>query len=166
MPFESDIVDAGTDDEAIEVQQPHVVAVGRGPTKLGIEHHVASGRAQRRTWCDTCMRACGIAGRHERRDPGREDEDPLVAVDYGYLKLDDTEDNDNDEDDEVAENRLLILVAKDVKTGTLSATCLREKGVSEYATSWMVSLLRRHGCRRAILQSDGDPSIAALKTAT
>ena len=44
--------------------------------------------AQHRTWFDACMRARGIAGRHERREPGREDEDPLVAIDYGYLKLD------------------------------------------------------------------------------
>ena len=38
--------------------------------------------------------------------------------------------------------------------------------MSEYATSWLVSLLRRLGYRRAILQSDGEPSSAALKTAT
>ena len=31
---------------------------------------------------------------------------------------------------------------------------------------WLVSLLRRLGHRRAILQSDGEPSIVALKTAT
>ena len=43
-----------TDDEAIEVQRDHVVAVRRGPTKLEIEHHVASGHAQHRTWCDAC----------------------------------------------------------------------------------------------------------------
>ena len=85
-----------------------------------------------------CMRARGISG-HERRELGREDEDPLVAIDYDYLKLDGTE--DDDEDDEVAQNKLLILVARDVKTGTSAATCLREKGVSEYATSWLVSLL-------------------------
>ena len=34
MPVENEIVDAGVDDEAIEVQQHGVVAVGRGPTKL------------------------------------------------------------------------------------------------------------------------------------
>ena len=45
----NEIVDAGIDDEAIEVQQSHVVAVGCGPTKLEIEHHVASGHAQHRT---------------------------------------------------------------------------------------------------------------------
>ena len=32
MPIESEIVDAGIDDEAIEVQRPNVVVVGRGPT--------------------------------------------------------------------------------------------------------------------------------------
>ena len=71
------------------------------------------------------MRARKIAGRHERREPGREDEDPLVAIDYGYLKLDGTEDDD---DDETTQNKLLILVAKDAKTGTYAATCLREQG--------------------------------------
>ena len=140
MSIESEVVEAGINDESIEVQRPHFVAVGRGPTKLEIEHHVASGHAQHRTWCDACMRARGIAGRHERRELGREDEDPLAAMDYGYSKLDGTDDDDED-DDEVAQNKLLILVAKDVKAGTYAATCLREKGVSEYATSWMV--LRR-----------------------
>ena len=41
-----------------------------------------------------------------------------------------------------------------------------EERLSESATSWLVSLLRRHGYRRAILQSDGEPSIEAVKTAT
>ena len=50
------------DDEAIEVQQAHAGAVGRGPTKLEIERHVASGHAQHRTWCGTCMRSRRIVG--------------------------------------------------------------------------------------------------------
>ena len=74
MRIENEMVDKDTDDEAIEVQRHHVVAVGRGPTWLEIEHHVVSGHAQHRAWCDACLRARGIAGRHERRDPGREDE--------------------------------------------------------------------------------------------
>ena len=69
MPIENEIVDAGMDAEAIEVERSHVVAVGRGPTKLDIEHHVASGHAQHRTWCAACKRTRGIAGRHERREP-------------------------------------------------------------------------------------------------
>ena len=62
MPIENEIVDAGIDDEVIEAQRPHVVAVGRGPTKLEVEHHVAAGYAQHRTLCDACVRARGIAG--------------------------------------------------------------------------------------------------------
>ena len=105
----------------LRFSDPNVVAVGRGPTTLEVERRVASGHAQHRTLCDACMRARAIAGRHERWDPGREDEDPLVANDYGYLKLDGTEDDDDDEDDEVAQKKLLILVAKDVKTGNVAA---------------------------------------------
>ena len=104
----------GIDDEAIEVQRPTVVVVGRGPTKLEVEHHVASGHAQRRTRCDACMRARGFAGIHERREPGREDEDPLVAIVCFFLKLDGTEDVEDD-DDETTQNTLLILFVKDVK---------------------------------------------------
>ena len=77
------------------------------------------------------------------------------------MKLDGTE--DDDDVDEVVQNKLLVLVAKGVKAGTYAATCLRGKGGSEYATSWLVSLLRRFGYR---LQSDGEASIVALKTAT
>ena len=81
MPVEEETVDEGIDDEAVEVQRPNVVVVGRGPAKLEVQHHVASGHARHRTWCDACMRARGIAGRHDRLEPGREDEDPLVAMD-------------------------------------------------------------------------------------
>ena len=38
--------------------------------------------------------------------------------------------------------------------------------MSEHATSWLVSLLRRLGYRRAILRGDGGPSIVALNTST
>ena len=93
VPIEDEIMDEGIDDEEVEVQQFNVVIVGRGPTKLEIEHHVASGHAQHRTWCDACMRARGIIGKHET-EPGREDKDPLVAIDHGYLKLDGTEERE------------------------------------------------------------------------
>ena len=111
--------------------------VGRGPTKLEIEHLVASGHARHQTWRQACLRPCGIAGRHERREPGREDEDPLVAIDCGYLKRDGTEDDDDDDDDETTHSGVKL-------------EPLRETGVSVYATSWLVSLLRRLG----VSQSD------------
>ena len=110
MPLEKEILIAGIDGEAMDVQQHHVVAVGCGPIKLEIEHNFTSGHAQHRTWCDAYMRARGNVGRHERRELGREDEDPLVAVDYGYLKLDVTEGGVGDE---VTLNKRPIVGAKD-----------------------------------------------------
>ena len=100
MLIGGEIVDESIDGEAVEVHRPNVVVVGCGPTKLEVEHYVDCGHAQHRTWCDACMRARGIAGRHERREPGREDEDPLVAIDYGHLKFDGTADDDDDDDDD------------------------------------------------------------------
>ena len=47
----------------------------------------------------------------------------LIVV---FLKLDGTED-DEEYDDETTQNKLLILVAKDAKTGTYAATCLRKR---------------------------------------
>ena len=148
MLLEQETPDAGTDDEAIVVERPSVVAVRRD---------VASGHAQRRTWCDVCMRARGIAGRHEKREPGREDEGPLVAIEHGCWNLDGTD--DDDEDDQVAQNKLLILVAKDVKTGTYTATCPRERGVSEYAMSWLVTLLRRLSFVDLVLRESPVPTV-------
>ena len=94
------------------------------------------------------------------------DEDPLVAMDYGDLKLDGTKDNDDDdEDDEVAQNKWIILVAIGVKNLNLCCN-LSSRERCECATSWMVSLLRRLCYRRGTVQSDGEPSIAAVKTVT
>ena len=50
MFIESEIVDEGIEDEVIDVQRPNVVVVGRGPTNVEVEHHVASGHAQHRFW--------------------------------------------------------------------------------------------------------------------
>ena len=79
---EDEIVDEGIDDEAVENPRPNVVVVGRGPTKLLVGHLVASGDAQHRILFDACKRARGIGGTHERRELGREDKAPLVAIDW------------------------------------------------------------------------------------
>ena len=67
--------------EQLRFSDPRV-AVGCGPTKLEVEHHVAAGDAQHRSWWDACMRARGIAGGHERQERGRDDLDRIIAMDY------------------------------------------------------------------------------------
>ena len=98
---------------------------------------------------------CGIARRHENRVSGREDEYPLVATNYGDLNLDGTEDDGDDAEQIARENQNLCC-----------NFLTRKRCDMIMARPWMVSLLRRLGYRRAILQSDGEPSIVALNTAT
>ena len=56
MPNESEVVDAGIDDEATEVQRPNAVVVECGPTKLEVEHRVASGHARAVMMVAACRR--------------------------------------------------------------------------------------------------------------
>ena len=67
-----------------------------------------------------CMRARGIAGRRETRESGPEDEDPLVAMDFGYLKFDGTEDDFDDEDDAVAQGHERFLWSSGCRVVPLS----------------------------------------------
>ena len=101
------------------------------------------------------MRARRIAARHESRKPGLGDTDPLVSIDEGHLKLDGTE--NDDDDDQTTENKLFILV------GVLQL-CLREKEVSEYPRHGWCPCWVHLGVTE--LQIDGEPSIVVLKIAT
>ena len=109
----------------------------RGPTKLEVEHHVASGHAQHRTWCERVHESTWDRWKTGETGALSRDGDPLVVMDYGNLKLDGTEDDDDD-DYETTHHKRLILVAKDVKTGTCAATCLREK--SKYIFHIMINV--------------------------
>ena len=66
-------------------------------------------------------------------------------MEYGRLKLDvdGTEDVGYDEDDQAARKKLRILIARDLFSGLMLQLVLRNKGVTEYVTLWLVSLLRR-----------------------
>ena len=158
--------DRGLEEEAFEVQAPRVAPAGRAPTQTEIDHHVATGHAQHRSWCDSCMRARGIAGRHELQGEARPDSDPLICVDYAYMRAGDRDASAEEDDDaESGEHRMLIVAARDTKTGTYAATSLDAKGPTDYAVRWLCGFLRRLGYRRLILQSDGEASICALKNA-
>ena len=50
--------------------------------------------------------------RHQKRECGREDEDPLVAMDHVDLKRAITEDDDDDKGDEAVQNQCCNLPAR------------------------------------------------------
>ena len=147
----------------------------RGPTQEEIDYHVATGHAVHRSWCAACMHARGVVGRHlakEGRDA--EDADPVVSLDYAYLRYrgereDDKDDEEEDEEDVDVSGlprKMLILVAKDRRTGMLAATAVRRKGADDHAAKWLSSFVRHLGYRRLHLQSDSEAAIIALKAAS
>eukprot|EP00972_Heterocapsa_arctica_P019353 2857612-Heterocapsa_arctica.AAC.1 len=69
------------------------------------------------------------------------------------------------EDAEALECTHALLVAKDRRTGALSATGVKSRAVDDYGVKWTAGLLRHLGYRRLIFQSDGEPAICALKNA-
>ena len=97
--IENEIVDEGIEMKRLKFSDPMLLAAfRRGPTKLEIEHHVASGHAQHRTWCvheSTWNwwkpRETGAWSRGRRS---------IMVI----TKLDGTEDEDDD-DDEITLNK-------------------------------------------------------------
>lgn len=172
-PHDEQPADEGwLDDEAVEVAPARVPPGGRRPSRQEVERHVATGHAVHRDWCFSCMRGRGLATRHEPAGDDREDADPLVCMDYGYMLDHESEQGqarqqhgDGERDDEDPDG-MLIVVAKDRRTGTYGSTALRAKGVTDHSCKWLAGFLKHLGYRRLVLHSDGEPSICALKTAT
>eukprot|EP00971_Amphidinium_carterae_P055647 1097198-Amphidinium_carterae.1 len=95
---------------------------------------------------------------------------PTVSIDYAFLRYSGEPgeaDNANEGDDDVepGSHRMLIIAAKDSRTGLVAATALKAKGQNDHAVKWLCGLLRRLGYKRVFLQSDGEPAIVALKHA-
>ncbi len=87
----------------------------------------------------------------------------MIWIEYAYAKAADSQ--RPDENEEEAPVQMLIIVAKDARTGTYSASGWDAEGHRMYPVKWLCCLGRRLGYRRLILQSDGEPSICALKNA-
>ena len=128
---------------------------------------MATGHAVHRAWCHACMTARGQVGRHERQEGAPEGADPVVCLDYGFMMPGEFADGEHPEEAELEDDeedvKLPMIVAKDCRMVTYSATSVQKKGSTEQACKWLVSFLKHLGYRRLILQSDGEPSICALK---
>eukprot|EP00971_Amphidinium_carterae_P141731 2807558-Amphidinium_carterae.2 len=122
------------------------------PTAEEVEEHEASGHAQFRSWCPSC-----VAGRtvlHHRAVQHEEEEIPTVAIDYAYLA-----------GEANSESSVTMLIGVDSRTKMLLACSLPQKGVEQHACDQLCNFLKRLGHSRLILKSDGEPAIKALKAA-
>ena len=72
-------------------------------------------------------------------------------MDYGYMG------------DEERQDAMTMLVMKDRKTRSYSASTIPKKGVDKFSVQMYVGFLTDLGHKRYIAKSDGEPSILALK---
>jgi hypothetical protein len=77
----------------------------------------------------------------------------MISCDYTFMTV-------NGEDDGRAKP---ILVMKDSRTTSVAATFVDAKGPTPYAVKYFSNFLKTLGYKRVLLQSDGEPSIVALK---
>ena len=127
------------------------------PTAAEVEEHEATGHVQYRTWCKHCVAGRGIGQQHRTREEELRAQDglPVIASDYTFMSQSGAEDG----------RAKPILVVKDSRTSSVAATFVDAKGPTPYAVKYFTNFLKSLGYKRVVMQSDGEPSIVALKTA-
>ena len=127
------------------------------PTAAEVEEHEATGHVQYRTWCKHCVAGRGNGQQHRTREEELRAQDglPVIASDYTFMSQSGAEDG----------RAKPILVVKDSRTSSVAATFVDAKGPTPYAVKYFTNFLKSLGYKRVVMQSDGEPSIVALKTA-
>ena len=122
-----------------------------------MEEHEATGHVQYRTWCKHCVAGRGIGQQHRTKEEELRAQDglPVIASDYTFMSQGGSEDG----------RAKPILVVKDSRTSSVAATFVDAKGPTPYAVKYFANFLKSLGYKRVVMQSDGEPSIVALKTA-
>ena len=135
--------------------QPIRIRAPTDPTPEEVEEHESTGHVQYRTWCRHCVAGRGAGQQHRTRDEEARSQDgiPMISCDYTFMTV-------NGEDDGRAKP---ILVMKDSRTTSVAATFVDAKGSTPYAVKYFSNFLKTLGYKRVLLQSDGEPSIVALK---
>ena len=120
-----------------------------------MDEHESTGHVQYRTWCRRCVAGRGLGQQHRSRDEEskRDDGLPIIASDYTFMTTDGKEDG----------RAKPILVIKDSRTLSVAATFVDAKGPTPYAVKFFANFLKHLGYRRAVMMSDGEHSIVALK---
>ena len=147
----------GEEYEVEEIERPVQVRSPSDPTAAEVEEHEATGHVQYRTWCKHCVAGRGIGQQHRTREEELRAQDglPVIASDYTFMSQGGAEDG----------RAKPILVVKDSRTSSVAATFVDAKGPTPYAVKYFANFLKSLGYKRVVMQSDGEPSIVALKTA-
>ena len=137
-----------------EARAPKVLRSPCAPTEEEIEEHEAIGHSVHRTWCGHCIRARGMHEVHKAVLDRDERGLPTISLDYYFFGG----------NGEGAPGGLPNLQIKDESTGMLWSSTIPAKGPDTFATNFVLSCLDETGYQRAILKSDNENSIKALKS--
>ena len=159
MAAADDAVPAGRGDEDMGAPEgrpegvPEREEESEAPTNpTRAEVHKSTGHVQYRTWCRHCVAGRGLGQQHRSRDEEskRDDGLPIIASDYTFMTTDGKEDG----------RAKPILVIKDSRTLSVAATFVDAKGPT---VKFFANFLKHLGYWRAVMMSDGEHSIVALK---
>ena len=119
---------------------------------------------QYRSWCPHCV-ASRAAGQRHLSVKEAATEKPQILSDYGYMNGSGVGESALEEETgAVDEANLPILVLKDKRSGTLSASFVPAKGRDPFAVKFFRAFVEQMGHPEFINRSDGERSLLALKS--
>ena len=138
------------DEEEVEVDKPRVCVNPGKPSREDVEEREVTHIPFRR-WCLQCVRGRGQASPHPKGKESPESKLPTLALDYGFLG-------------EADRKKMTSLVIRDGRPSAIHGFLVSQKGVSdERVARRIANWIDRLGYRRAVIKSDQEPAIEALR---
>ena len=143
----------GSEEEVEEGEEFRQIQRVTRPTAQQIQDHEDENHAIYRNWCEVCVASRGL-GQHKKRDRRalveKAKDGPKVCSDFFFMSTD--------------ERSSPMVVAKFTRSGTVGATALESKGITNFGVRWFAGFLERLGLQHVINFSDNEPAMVALKS--
>ena len=151
------------------VLEARVPKHGFRPSAREVELHNAT-HIPFRNWCPFCVAGKAKDNPHFSKEEDRQQEVPVVSMDYTYLEDKEqgdsvAEEEEGDDDDrEVKKRGMPVLVVCDRRSKYITSTVVPKKGPHPYAVKSLGRDIRDiMGYQRLIIKDDQEPAILALR---
>ena len=145
----------GDEDEAEQFESAKVL-VKKGPKEPSArerEYHEARCHVEYRNWCPHCVAARGVGQQHKSSDLNTDPDEklPTLSIDYGFMSK------------KGEDGAMPMLCVKEKHSKKHAASVVDAKGATDYATSFLVGVIKELAYKRIVFKSDNEPAILALK---